>query len=135
MAATLKIENNKNDIKSSRKNIGEIWNVKLKKRDDIFWRYYRNKKLNELFWEELEKENPILPSRFHSKQRECELFKTELKLFQVRFIWQQKFIMDIYIDMNNCIRNQHVKDIAVNLIQQWKKECQTAEEKAKARFT
>ena len=43
--------------------------------------------------------------------------------------------MDIYIDMNNCIRNQHVKDIAVNLIQQWKKECQTAEEKAKARFT
>ena len=42
------------------------------KRDDIFWRYYRNKRLNELFREELEKENPILPSRSHIKQRERE---------------------------------------------------------------
>ena len=35
----------------------ENWNDKLKKQDDIFWRYCRNKRLNELFWEELEKEN------------------------------------------------------------------------------
>ena len=54
---------------------------------------------------------------------------------QVRFIRQQKFIMDIDIDMTNCIRNQHTEDIAVNLIQQWKKECQVAEERTKARFT
>ena len=36
--------------------------------------------------------------------------------------------MDIYIDMTNCIRTQHTEDIAVNLIQQWKKECQAEEE-------
>ena len=35
-----------------------------KKRNDIFWKYYRNKRLNELFREDLEKENPILPRRF-----------------------------------------------------------------------
>ena len=53
---------------------------------------------------------------------------------QVRFIWQQKFIMDIDIDMTNSIRNQHREGIAVNLIQQWKKEYQAAEERTKARF-
>ena len=35
-----------------------------KKRNDIFWKYCRNKRLNELFREDLEKENPILPRRF-----------------------------------------------------------------------
>ena len=43
--------------------------------------------------------------------------------------------MDIDINMTNCIRNQHREDIAVNLIQQWKKECQVAEKRTKARFT
>ena len=42
--------------------------------------------------------------------------------------------MDIDIDMANSIRNQHTEDVAVNLIQQWKKECQAAEERTKARF-
>ena len=114
----------------------------------MFWRYYRSKRLNELFLEELIKENPTLPRMFQIKQRERESdeeykiriefgkrsLKIELKLLQVRFIRQQKFIMDIDIDMTNCIRNQHTDDIAVNLIQQWKKECQAAEERAKARF-
>ena len=38
------------------------------------------------------------------------------------------------INMTNCIRNQHTEDIAVNLIQQWKKKCQAAEERTKAIF-
>ena len=42
--------------------------------------------------------------------------------------------MDIDIDIANSIRNQHTEGIAVNLIQQWKKECQAAEERTKARF-
>ena len=42
--------------------------------------------------------------------------------------------MDINIDMTNSIRNQHKKDIAVNLIQQWTKECQAAAERKKNRF-
>ena len=149
IAATLKIQKNKDEVKNAKKNIEETWNDKLEKRDDIFWRYYRNKRLNELFREELEKENTILTRRSQIKQREREAdeeyeirkefgkesFKTELKLLQVRFIRQQKFIMDIDIDMTNCIRNQHTEDIAVNLIQQRKKECQVAEERTKARFT
>ena len=43
--------------------------------------------------------------------------------------------MDIYIDMTHCIRNQNTEDIAVHLIQQWKKECQVAEQRTKASFT
>ena len=43
--------------------------------------------------------------------------------------------MDIDIDMTNCIWNQDTEDIAVNLIQKWKKECQAAEERTKVRFT
>ena len=42
--------------------------------------------------------------------------------------------MDIDIDMTNSIRNRHTKDIAVSLIQQWKKKCQAAEERTKAIF-
>ena len=72
IAATLKIQSNKDEVKNAKKNIEEKRNQKLKKRDDIFWRYYRNKRLNELFREELEKENPILPRRFQIKQRERE---------------------------------------------------------------
>ena len=52
----------------------------------------------------------------------------------VRFIRQQNFIMDIDIDMTNRIRKQHTEDIVVNLIKKWKKECQVAEERTKARF-
>ena len=70
--------------------------------------------------------------RFQIKQREREAdeeykvrkefgkesLKTELKIFQVHFIQQQKFIMDIDIDMTSSIWNQHTEDTAVNLIQQ-----------------
>ena len=66
IAATLMIKN-KVEVKNAKKNIVETWNDKLKKRDDIFWRYYRNKRLNALFRKELEKENPILPKRFQVK--------------------------------------------------------------------
>ena len=99
------------------------------------WRYYRNKRLNELSREEIEKENTIVSRRFLIKQTEREAYeeyqmrkelrkeslKTELKLLQVTFIRQKKFTRDIDIDMTNFIRNLHTKDIAVNLIQQWTK--------------
>ena len=61
--------------------------------------------------------------------------ETELKLLQVHFIQQQKFIKETDIDMTNCKWNQHAQGIAVNLIQQWKKEWQAAEERTKAKFT
>ena len=43
--------------------------------------------------------------------------------------------MDIDIDITTCIRNQHTQDIAINLTQQWKKECQAAVERMKTIFT
>ena len=144
IAANLKIQN-KDEIENAKKNIEETWNDKVKKQNDIFLRYYRNKRINELFQEELEKENPILPRRFQIRQRDHEAdeeyeirkefgkesIKTELNILQVRFIRQQKLIMDIDIIMTNWIRNQYTEDIAVNLIQKWKKEFQAAEERTK----
>ena len=117
IAATLKIQNNKDEVKNAKKSIEETWNDKLEKQDDIFWTCYRNKRLNELFQKDLEKENPLLPRRFQIKQREHEAdeeykvrkefgkesLKTELKIFQAHFIQQQKFIMDIDIDMTSSI--------------------------------
>ena len=81
IAATLKIQNNKDEVKNTKNNIEETWNDKLKKRDDIFWRYYRNKRLNELFREELDKENPILTRRFQIKisNEEYEIRKNLVK--------------------------------------------------------
>ena len=73
IAASLKIQNIKNEVKKGKKNIGKTWNNKFRKRCDIFWRYYRNKRLNQLFREELEKENPIVSRRFQIKQREHEV--------------------------------------------------------------
>ena len=68
----LKIQNDKDKVKNAKKNIEEARNERLKKRDDIFWRYSRNKRLNKLF-RELEKENPKLPILFQIKQREHEV--------------------------------------------------------------
>ena len=51
-----------------------------------------------------------------SKKFGKESLKTKLKSLQVRFIRQQKFIMDIDIDMTNSIQNHHTGDIGVNLI-------------------
>ena len=59
----------KMELKSEKKT--ESWNDKLKKQDDI-WKYGRNKRINDLFEEELEKENPTLPRKFQIKQRETE---------------------------------------------------------------
>ena len=70
--STLKIQNDKDKVKNAKKNIEEARNERLKKRDDIFWRYSRNKRLNKLFLE-LEKENPKLPILFQIKQREHEV--------------------------------------------------------------
>ena len=58
------------------------------------------------------------------KNMKCENnLVNNFKLQQVRFIRQHKFIMGIDIDMTNSMRNQHREDIAVNVIQQWEKEC------------
>ena len=67
--ATFKDKKIKMELKSEKKT--ESWNDKLKKQDDI-WKYGRNKRINDLFEEELEKENPTLPRKFQIKQRETE---------------------------------------------------------------
>ena len=43
----------RDDITGARKSIVKTWNVKHKSRNDLFWRYHRNKRLEELCNSEL----------------------------------------------------------------------------------
>ena len=40
------------------------WNENYKRRNDLFWRYHCNKKLEELYNSEHLKENPRIPRKF-----------------------------------------------------------------------
>ena len=44
IAATLKIQNNKDEVKTAKNNIEETWNGQLEKGDTIFWREYYTKR-------------------------------------------------------------------------------------------
>ena len=52
------------DITGAKKVIEKTWNEKYKSRNDLFWRYHRNKIVEELYNSELLKENPFIPRKF-----------------------------------------------------------------------
>ena len=49
----------RDDITGARKSIEKTWNVKHKSRNDLFWRYHRNKRLEELYNSELLKKTHV----------------------------------------------------------------------------
>ena len=88
--------------------------------------------------EEPEKGNSTLPEKFDIRQVErererendddCKAYddykirtdlnlKTELTLWLLHFTCQKKSLNDIELKVINSIRNQHIEDIAENLIQ------------------
>ena len=52
------------DITGAKKLIEKSWNEKYKSRNDVFWRYHCNKRLEELYNSELLKENSCIPRKF-----------------------------------------------------------------------
>ena len=46
------------------KYIEKTWIEKYKSRNDLFWRYYCNKRLEILYYSELLKQNPCIPRKF-----------------------------------------------------------------------
>ena len=66
------IQNNKEETTKAKQQIETLWTDKLDKRQTIFWRYHRNKRLNEMYEVELEKDEPLMPRKFQAKKRDKE---------------------------------------------------------------
>ena len=129
---SLNTQNSKEETKRAKEKIENVWTDKLQKREGLFWRFHRNKRLNEVYQQEIEKENPMMPNKFQNKPRDKEpeeeylirkefakeSLKTELKLLKVRYMRQQKYISDIDVEMISSIQKQFNEIVSENLIQQ-----------------
>ena len=58
------------DITDAKKSIEETWNEKYKSRNDLFWRYHCNKRLEKLYSSKPLKENPCIPPEFLPNHKE-----------------------------------------------------------------
>ena len=63
------IQNNKEETTRAKQQLETLWTDKLNKRQTVFWRYHRNKRLNEMYEEELEKDEPLIPRKFQVKKK------------------------------------------------------------------
>ena len=93
-------------------------------RNELFWKFHRNQRLEEIDTLELEKEKPNLPRKFlpnfngteSTEEKEImdklakEKVRTELKLQTIRYKRQQESIKQIDSDMKNIFEqsfNEH----------------------------
>ena len=93
-------------------------------RNELFWKFHRNQRLEEIYTLELEKEKPNLPRKFlpnfngteSTEEKEImdklakEKVRTELKLQTIRYKRQQESIKQIDSDMKNIFElsfNEH----------------------------
>ena len=54
------------EISKAKESIQAEWNKKYKLRNELFWRFHRNQRLEQLCTSDLEKEEPDLPRKFLS---------------------------------------------------------------------
>ena len=127
--------------------IEKTWNKKYKSRNDLFWRHHRNKRLKELYNSELLKENPCIPRKFlpsyngKENPEEKEIMQNltkenfELQLQKIRYERQLESVKQIDNEMTNLIKSSFSEKIAIILLEQWTKQCQTGELKPKQEFS
>ena len=137
------------DITDAKKSIEKTWDAKYKNRNDLFWRYHRNKRLEELFNDELLKENPTIPRKFlpnyngkeTSEEKQImnnlakEKVRAELLLQKIRYQRQLDSIKQIDNEMKTLITTNFNEQIASKLQEQWTKQCQTGEFKSVQEFS
>ena len=124
------------------------WKHKLKARSSLYFRYHRNKSLNEIYSIEITKENPKIPRKFFShmhkhdtneeklikKQFTIEKVKTEIQLQSLRSDRQFRSLKKIDEEMCGYITNNFAQQTAQSLKKHWTTECRYQEEKAKQKF-
>ena len=137
------------DISDARKTIEKTWNEKYKNRNDLFWRYHRNKKLVQLYNSELLKENPTIPRKFlpnyngneTTEEKEImenlskEKVRAELQLQKIRYERQLESVKQIDGEIRKLICSNFNEQIALTLQEQWNKQCKLGEQKSIEEFS
>ena len=125
--------------------MNSFWNQKLKARKAVFFKQYRNARLNEVFSEELQKKKPEIPRKFlpvikdyeseEGKQIKLELakekVKTQLKLEDIYKKRQLKTIKNIDTERTNYVAEHHSKELTEKLLKHWEQAFKSTETRAK----
>ena len=118
-------------------------------RNELFWNFHRNQRLEEIYTLELEKEKPNLPRKFlpnfngtkSTEEREImdklakEKVRTELKLQAIRYKRQQESIKQIDSDMKNIFELSFNEHISKELLNERANQCKLGELKSQQEFS
>ena len=118
-------------------------------RNELFWKFHRNQRLEKIYTLELEKEKPNLPLKFlpnfnraeSTEEKEImdklakEKVRTELKLQSIRYKRQQQSIKQIDSDMKNISELSFNKHISKELLNEWANQCKLGELKSQQGFS
>ena len=136
------------EVLNAKRNMNSFWDQKLKARKAVFFKQYRNTRLNEIFSEELQKEKPEFPRKFlpvikdyeskEEKQIKLELakekVKAQLKLQDIYKKRQLETIKNIDTEITNYVAEHHSKELTEKLLKHWEQECKWTEANAKNVF-
>ena len=125
--------------------MNSFWDQKLKARKVVFFKQYRNPRLNEVLSEELQKEKPEILRKFlpvikdyeseEEKQIKLELakekVKDQLKLEDIYKKSQLETIKNIDTEITNYVAEHHSKELTEKLLKHWEQGCKSAETRAK----
>lgn len=137
--------NNQSEINEAKRTIHN-WQEEMKKRNELFVKYFRSKILHDAFHAELQKETPSLPRRIQPIRIENEpeeeylirhqlakdKLQSEMKLHEIRYMKHTEDITNIDVEM---IKSIQASDLNSQLIESqincWKKEALRREENNK----
>ena len=139
----------KEEISKAKESIQAEWNKKYKLRNEFFWKFHRNQRLEEIYTLELEKEKPNLPRKFlpnfngtestEAKDIMDKLAKkkvrTELKLQAIRYKRQQESVKQIDSDMKNIFDLSFNKHMSKELLTESASQCKLGELKSQQEFS
>ena len=139
----------KEEILKAKESIQAERNKKYKLRNELFWKFHRNQRLEEIYTLELEKEKPNLPRKFlpnfngigSTEEKEImdklakEKVRRELKLQAIRYKRQQETIKQIDSDMKNIFELSFNKHISKELLNDWANQCKLGELKSQQEFS
>ena len=136
------------EILEAKAKMNKMWQEKLDGRTNLYTRSYRNRRLNELYSEEITKEFPKIPRKFLptikadedeeekqvKQQLALEKVKAELKLQEIRYKRQDNKVSSIDIEIIRHIQENHSQKLINGMIELWKKDCLTKENQVKENF-
>ena len=137
------------EILKEKENVSEFWNETLNKRKTQYWKYYRNKKLSEIYTDGLNKEIPEMPRKYqpicieNESTEEFEIrkegalvrFKNDIKLIQARSQRHEKDFQKTDEELLKFLNENYNNDTAHALYLQWQKECRDEEKKSASLYS